>query len=179
MHLHIARLRTRRGPCSTQRCRPQPIAAGHLVAHPAACKAAGVPAPLARLARRLRADRGGPEAPQVARGRCCYPLPSASFFPVPVIRGPWGSCVCRMPLAGLQCRASSRLPASSQVRPAWPGAAVGFQPGRAWLRVAVRLSRAFCSRPAPRERWCICACIARHEDTYRYRCTWQLNHTMC
>ena len=107
----------------------------------AACEAAGVPAPLARLARRLRqhVDRGGPEAPQVARGRCRHPLPSLPFYPVPVIRGPWGSCVCQMPLAGLHCRASSRLPASSQARPAWPRAPVESQPGCAWLRVAVRL----------------------------------------
>ena len=53
--------------------------------------------------------------------------------------------------ASLHCRASSRLPARSQVRPAWPAAPVGSQPGHAWLQVAVRLSRTCCCRPAGRQ----------------------------
>ena len=96
MHLHIARLRTRRGPCSTQRCRPQPIAAGHLVAHPAACKAAAVLAPFTWLARRLprHADRGNHAAPQCVRGRCRQPLPS----PFPCPRDPRALGFWRLPL---------------------------------------------------------------------------------
>ena len=149
-HLQPVRLRTRRGSCGLPRCRPLPTAAGRLVAHSTACKAAAVVAPLAWLARRLwlHAARGDPEAPQVARGPCRHPLLSPSSSRVPVMHGVWGSCVCRMSLASLHCRASSCLPAPSQVRPARPAAPVGSHPGRARLRVVVRLSRGCCSRPA-------------------------------
>ena len=91
-------------------------------------------------------------SPRIAGGTAgCEGPPSPPFpfcFRVPVIRGPWCSCVCWMPLASLHCRASSCLPASSQARPAWPGAPMGSQPGGAWLQVAVRLSRACRCRPA-------------------------------
>ena len=97
-----------------------------------------------------RDDQPTPVAPQVARGRCRCPLPSPPSFHVPVIRGPWGPGfqICHLPLASLHCRASAVMPAPSQVCPAWLGALMGSQPGRARLHLAFRLSRACICRQA-------------------------------
>ena len=83
---------------------------------------------------------------------CEGPLPPSPPFPlffcVPLIRGCWGSGVCHLLLASCDCRASSLLPAPSHVRLALQGVLVGSQLDRAWLQVAVRLSRAWCCRRA-------------------------------
>ena len=74
---------------------------------------------------RLHAARRGPEAPQVARGRCSHPLHSPSFSRVPAIRRPSGSCVCHMPHPSLTDHCSLLHPVwlfagIPNVCPRWP-----------------------------------------------------------
>ena len=102
--------------CGLRWCGPLLSAAGHLAAYPAACEAAGVPALLTRLGRRLRvhADRGGPEAPQVARGHRRHSLPFPSFSRGPLIRGLGALAFATCPLRA--CNSYKRAKGRSHTR---------------------------------------------------------------
>ena len=123
VHLQPVRLLTRGGPCGPQQCRSLPTVAGRLVAHTAEPGSAGVLAPPARLARRLRlhSDCGGSSGCERSP-----PLstPLALFFP----------CARdHFPIASLHCRASSLLP-TPEGASGLAGRSGGFS---AWSRLAV------------------------------------------